>query len=277
MEIPASQEPPCLSPETSLISRGRWWVFLLILTGYPLAVGLISLTSTNGNSDPVLPRTVQGALLVGGAELAIFGVVFALAWLASRASTEQLCLKWRGGFWPFLRGFGYSIALRVVIAIVSVAAILIARGIFGADESQLKQAVPRVQAVVDVKALAADPVYFMVMLTFVSFVVAGLREELWRAGMLAGLRTLFPEKFQSKAGGLLAVSIIALAFGLGHLPQGWGGVALTTLLGIGLGAIIVLHRSIWDAVLAHGFFDATSFVMLYLIARFFPDVLQAGQ
>lgn len=277
MEIPASPVPPRLSPEASSISRGRWWVFLLLLTVYPIAVGLISLSSAEGNSDPVLPRTVEGVMLIGSVELAIFGVVFALAWLASRASAEQLCLKWRGGLWPFLRGFGYSIALRIVIGILAVAAFLIARGIFGADESQLKEAVPRVQAIVDVKALTADPVYFLLMLTFVSFVVAGLREELWRAGMLAGLRTLFPEKFQSKAGGLLAVAIIALAFGLGHLAQGWGGVALTTLLGIGLGAIIVLHRSIWDAVLAHGFFDATSFVMLYLIARYFPDALQAGR
>src|SRR5687767_11644334 len=105
MEIPGSPVPPDLSPETSLVSRGRWWVFLLILTVYPLALGLISLPSANGDSEPILPRTVKGLMLVGVAELAIFGVVFTLAWLASRASAEQLCLKWRGGLWPFLRGF----------------------------------------------------------------------------------------------------------------------------------------------------------------------------
>lgn len=248
----------------------------MLLTAYPLSVGVISARSADSRSEPILPRTAGGVLLLGGVELAVFGVVFLLAWLASRASAERLYLKWRGGFWPLLRGLGYSIALRVSIGIVAVAAILIARALFGAEEAELKRAIPRVEAVVDARALAQDPLYFCLMLTFVSFVVAGLREELWRAGMLAGLRALFPARFQSTAGGLVAVTIIALAFGFGHLPQGWSGVAVMTLLGIGLGGIIVLHRSIWDAVLAHGFFDATTFALLYLLARFFPDLLPAS-
>ena len=248
---------------------------MLLLTAYPLSVGLISARSADGSSEPILPRTARGVLLLGGVELVIFGVVFVLAWLASRASAEQLYLKWRGGFWPLLRGLGYSVALRICIGLAAAAAILIARAVFGAEEAELRRAMPRVEAMVDANALTQDPLYFCLMLTFVSFVVAGLREELWRAGMLGGLRALFP-RFQSTAGGLVAVTIIALAFGLGHLPQGWSGVAATTLLGIGLGGIIVLHRSIWDAVLAHGFFDATTFVLLYLVARFLPDVLPAG-
>jgi len=247
---------------------------LLLLTAYPLSVGLISSRSAD-SSEPILPRTAGGVILLGVVELAIFGLVFGLAWLASRASAERLYLRWRGGFWPLLRGFGYSIALRIFIGIAAAAAILIARALLGVEEADLKRAIPRVEAVVDAKALTQDPLYFCLMLTFVSFVVAGLREELWRAGMLAGLQALFPKHFQSKRGGLVAVTIIAVAFGLGHLPQGWSGVAITTLLGIGLGGIIVLHRSIWDAVLAHGFFDATTFAMLYLFARFFPHLLPA--
>jgi membrane protease YdiL (CAAX protease family) len=38
------------------------------------------------------------------------------------------------------------------------------------------------------------------------------------------------------------------------------------ILGLGLGAIMVLHRSIWPAVIAHGMFDATTFAFLPLIA-----------
>jgi membrane protease YdiL (CAAX protease family) len=34
------------------------------------------------------------------------------------------------------------------------------------------------------------------------------------------------------------------------------------VLGIFLGLIMVYHRSIWPAVLAHGFFDATSMAVL---------------
>jgi membrane protease YdiL (CAAX protease family) len=34
------------------------------------------------------------------------------------------------------------------------------------------------------------------------------------------------------------------------------------LLGFGLGVIMILHRSIWPAVIAHGMFDATSLALL---------------
>jgi membrane protease YdiL (CAAX protease family) len=37
---------------------------------------------------------------------------------------------------------------------------------------------------------------------------------------------------------------------------------LAGALGVGLGLIMVLHRSIWPAVIAHGFFDATSMALL---------------
>jgi len=56
--------------------------------------------------------------------------------------------------------------------------------------------------------------------------------------------------------------VAAVIFGLGHLPQGVLAVAMTGLLGFGLGVIMVLHRSIWPAVIAHGMFDATSLALI---------------
>ncbi len=112
-----------------------------------------------------------------------------------------------------------------------------------------------------------DLVYLWLNLTVVSFGLAGLREELWRAGMLAGLAALFPRMFHRAKGKLAAIAFGAVVFGCGHLPQGWGGVVMATILGLGLGAIMVYHRSIWEAALAHGFFDASTFLMLYLLAR----------
>ncbi len=44
--------------------------------------------------------------------------------------------------------------------------------------------------------------------------------------------------------------------------QGWLAVGLTGLLGLGLGLIMVLHRSIWPALIAHGYFNATSFALI---------------
>ena len=47
----------------------------------------------------------------------------------------------------------------------------------------------------------------------------------------------------------------------------WAGVASCSpgLLGLGLGGILIFHRSPWFGVLAHGFFDATSFALFRVI------------
>ena len=271
--IPPSIQPAERPPS---IGRWRWWTHLSLLTAYPIVLGALAAFQTGKRAGPMLPRASEELLLLAGAEVVIFGIVFLLAWLASRASAEQLYLRWRGGLWPFLRGLGYSIALRMIVAAVAIAAVVIAHLVFKIDEHGLKQALPHPEAVIDPAAMTHDPLYFWLMLTLISFGVAGLREELWRAGMLAGLQALFPRRFGSTAGGFLAVALVAVVFGLGHIPQGWGAVILTALLGIGLGAIIVWHRSIWDAVMAHGFFDATTFVMLYWLSKLNPQFLNGG-
>jgi membrane protease YdiL (CAAX protease family) len=58
------------------------------------------------------------------------------------------------------------------------------------------------------------------------------------------------------------VLIAAAIFGAGHAAQGIVGAVAAGVLGIGFGLIMLLHRSIWPAVLAHGFFNATSFVLI---------------
>jgi membrane protease YdiL (CAAX protease family) len=65
-------------------------------------------------------------------------------------------------------------------------------------------------------------------------------------------------------GGVVVASVI---FGLGHVLMGWLAVLAATLLGLLLGLIMVLHRSIWPAVFAHGLFDATSFALLPLVTE----------
>ena len=60
----------------------------------------------------------------------------------------------------------------------------------------------------------------------------------------------------------VAIVPVAMLFGLGHLYMGWAAVALTSLLGLLLGAITVWHRTIWDAAVAHALFDSGSFLLL---------------
>jgi membrane protease YdiL (CAAX protease family) len=199
-------------------------------------------------------------------ELLVFGLVFGLAWIASRTTRDDLLLPWRGGFWPVPLGIGYSVALRIALGVVvtAFAFLLLATRVITPESFQELVATnrPNVEAVVDIPAMRRDPLYFWLSLTLVSFVVAGLREELWRSTFLAGLRVLGPRRFGSRAGQIGAAGIAAILFGLGHLMQGPIAVCLTALLGFGLGVIMVLHRSIWPAVIAHGMFDATSLALL---------------
>jgi len=99
----------------------------------------------------------------------------------------------------------------------------------------------------------------------VSFVVAGFREELWRAGMIFSIASLLPHGWAKRSREILAVTVAALVFGSGHLVQGPGGVVLTAALGMFLGLIMVLRSSLWEAVLAHGFFNASTFLMLRVV------------
>ena len=251
----------------SPVSRSRWGIHLFLITAYILTVGLLGL-GRQGSAvhAPALSGTATGLLARCGLELLVFGLVFALAWLASRATRQDLLLRWRGTAQPALLGIGYSVALRLVLMMlmIAIAGGLLAFQVMSLDELEkfFTNNRPDVQATVDLAALRHNPAYFWLTVSFVSFIVAGLREELWRSAFLAGLRALWPRRFSSGAGQVLAVALCAVLFGFAHLAMGWLAVGMTGVLGLGLGLIMVLHRSIWPAVIAHGLFDATTFAML---------------
>lgn len=261
--IPATPQPLPDSPPP--VARWRWWLHLLLIAAYPLGIGLLSLGQF-GETRAALASTTAGLLVASGFALVSFVFFFGPAWLASRASGDELRLRWHRGFWPVPWGIGYSLALRFGLGLVAAAtaATLVGLHIVTPDEFQTFVASnsPDVGAIVDIDALREDPAYFWLMITFVSFVVAGLREELWRAAFLAGMRALGPRWFSSGAGQLPAAAIAAVIFGFGHAAQGPLAAVMAGLLGFGLGAIMIFHRSIWPAVLAHGFFDATSFALI---------------
>jgi membrane protease YdiL (CAAX protease family) len=259
---PLPEAPPAGALPTN---RRRWWIHLFLISAYLALVGVIGL-GRSGTQMPALSHTYRGLLFVCSIELFIFALVLGLAVMASRASRDELLLCWRRGFWPVPLGIGYSVALRLAVGMIMTAVgagLMVTRVM---TPQSLREFVtanrPDVEAIVDISALRQNPLYFWLTLTVVSFVVAGLREELWRSAFLAGLRALWPQHFGSRAGQLAAVAIGAVVFGLGHLAQGPLGVCVTTLLGFGLGVIMVLHRSIWPAVIAHGMFDATTFALL---------------
>ena len=247
----------------------RWWIHLALIGAYPLVIGLLG-SGRSQSQQPALGSGAKALLLVCGFELLIFGVVFGAAWLASRATCDQLLCRWRG-LLTIPLGIGYSFAIRIVlgIAVGVIVGILVASHLLTLESLKafFNANRPDVEAIVDVTALENNPIYFWLSLTVVSFVVGGFREELWRSAFLAGLKALWPTRFSSVAGQLAGVAVAAVIFGLGHMVQGPLAVCLTGMLGFCLGAIMVLHRSIWPAVIAHGMFDATSLALLPWLAE----------
>ncbi|MBX3733138.1 MAG: CPBP family intramembrane metalloprotease [Verrucomicrobiae bacterium] len=249
------------------VPRWRTVLMLLVVGAYPLAVGVISARGIQGAaavSGTALPRTTSGLLAVCAENLGIFGVLFVLTWLIGRPTRCELHASGGPRLREWLLGMAHSVTLRIGLAGVALAALGIAAAVLslkGRPLDALDGVRPQVEHLLDPAALR-QPVYLLLTMTLVSFLVAGLREELWRAVVIAGILRLHPGDPRALGPRLWAIGVAALIFGFGHLPQGWGGVGLTAVLGMGLGAILVFHRSLWVAVLAHGFFDATSFALI---------------
>lgn len=163
-------------------------------------------------------------------------------------------------------GIAYSVAIRIGLGLVAMVVVAILLAVRVSTPETLQEFAsanrPDVETLVSLPALQNNPSYYWLTVTLVSFVVAGLREEVWRAGTLAAMRALWPRAFASGGGQFVAVMLIAVVFGAMHLSMGPIAAVLAGILGCFLGLIIVLHRSIWPAVVAHGLFDATTFAIL---------------
>jgi membrane protease YdiL (CAAX protease family) len=268
--FPPENSPPPLSagpltPERP-VSRWRWWIHLVLIGGY--FASAIPFALHHPLKEPMLSGSAPSLLIRAAFQIGLFSAVFGLGWLASRASRDQMLLRWRPGWWVVPLGIGYSIALRLAAGIAAMIVIGFLLGTRVVTPEILQNFIqrnhPDVQKLVSISALRNDPAYYWLTLTLVSFVLAGLREELWRAGTLAALRVLWPSAFASMRGQILAIGLIAIVFGAVHFPLGPLGTGMATIVGFLLGLIMVLHRSIWPAVIAHGFFDATTFALLPL-------------
>jgi membrane protease YdiL (CAAX protease family) len=251
-------------PPLTRVSRKRWWIHLILIGGYLIPV--IPLSMWYAPHRPALSNSTRGLLIVCGIEIALFSIVFTFGWLASRASRDELLLRWRPGWLVVPLGIGYSIGMRLALGVIAfvIIAILVGTGIVSREfiEAFFGSGPPPAERVVDISAMQHNSAYFWLTITLSSFVVAGLREELWRAGTLAGMKALWPDTFADRHGQIAGIALIAIVFGLGHLGFGSFAAAMAGVLGLFLGIIMVMHQSIWPAVIAHGMFDATSFALL---------------
>jgi membrane protease YdiL (CAAX protease family) len=273
---PPATPPPLPKP----VSKVRWSIHLALMAALPIVAGFGGLSQHRGG--PALSDNVKGLLTACAFELLFFAIPFGLAWMASRASKDALLLRWRPGWMVLPLGLLYSVAIRfgagiVVGVIVGVGALIVAisNGTSTVDLQKFTlEHRPQVEKLVDLHAMSHSPLYFWLNVILVSLIVGGLREELWRSSFLAGLRALWPNWFASTNGGIAAAGVAALFFGAAHLPQGVLAAALITVVGFLLGVIMVVHRSIWPSVVAHGLFDAASMAALPWVMEYLHQVQQ---
>jgi membrane protease YdiL (CAAX protease family) len=255
----------------------RWLIHLLIMASLPVVAGTAGVAAQG--KGPALGHSAFSLLKICIFELLFFAIFFAAAWVFSRASKDELLLRWRPGWFVLPLGAVYSVAIRLItgIAMLFFTAIVVAST--HASSAQVQSFAeahrPKVETLIDVQAMAQNPAYFWLNVILVSFLVGGLREELWRSSFIAGLRALWPRAFDSETGGILAAGIAALFFGVGHLPQGWLTAGMITIVGFLLGVIMTLHRSVWPSVMAHGFFDAASMSLLPWVMHNMPQFQHA--
>lgn len=253
-------------PQSAPVSRRRWWLYFILINLYVLSFGFSGLFVTEASHGTSRVSPSLRLLFNAAVEMAEFGLVFGLAFYLSRVTPDDLLLRWRGILKSLWQGAAYSVALRLSVGFLIrlMFFALLVSGIMAPYQMLDIGAAHNsgVERIVSTSALHHDQVFFWLSLTVVSFVLAGLREELWRAAFFAGARALWPQSFKSRLGQVGVAAFAAVIFGFGHTLQGSLSVLHAGLMGFGFGLIMIFHRSIWPAVIAHGLFDATSMTIM---------------
>lgn len=243
-----------------IVARLRLVSYVALLSVYPV----FPLILRAGRAPRVaqLPPSVSGLLGVCTLEMGLFASWFGLAWLLAKPGCQQLLAPWRGWKSPLCAGMIQGLTLWIGVMLLIAGAVPVLCQHLHVAKDTLETFRPHAERIVHPDVLRSDFRYLLVSTTLVSFGLAGLREELWRSALLHGLRLLWPDFVLSRSATALVVSGVAILFGLGHWPQGPGGVLLTAALGLAFGFILLRRRCLWEVVVAHGVFDALSFVAL---------------
>jgi membrane protease YdiL (CAAX protease family) len=95
-----------------------------------------------------------------------------------------------------------------------------------------------------------------------AFIGAGFYEEFtFRGFLMQGLAMMFGG---SRGAWIVACVVQGALFGAGHTYQNPLGIAITGTLGVCLGLLVLASgRNLWPAIIAHGLFDASRFVLFY--------------
>ena len=215
-----------------------------LCSGFPTQVGLILLFTLVGAA----PVTAAGQLSLSYVvvlSLADAALVLLLVWLLLRAHAERpvaLFVGARGFGGEVLLGIGLVPAVLLLVAVTFGILVQIAPWLHNVPENPLEALIRS----------PADAVWFGV----VAVVAGGLREEVQRAFILRRFE-------QHLGGGVIGLVIFSVAFGLGHVVQGWDAVVATGLLGAFWGIVYLKRRSIVAPIVCHAVFNLIEILIAY--------------
>jgi membrane protease YdiL (CAAX protease family) len=224
-----------VSEGTRSVRRWRYLVDIIVLVAVTFALPI-------GFGAVYRPKAMQSEF-VFAAIVQLLGV--AIAWMLIRLRGERLAdigLKQPENWWR-------TIVIGLVAAALVFAAMYISeKAGFRRDLSRFK----------DAKGNLELTVYGV----FYALIGAGFYEEfMFRGFLMQGLAMLFGG---SRVAWIVACVLQGALFGAGHAYQNPLGVAITGTLGVLMGLLVLASgRNLWPAIIGHGLFDASRFVLFY--------------
>lgn len=208
----------------------------LALTGALRLAGLEPLTADGGVSLAFI------AVLSAADTVLLLGLI---AWLLARRGESPSTLLFGGRAQGREAGLGLALAPLVLVFIPT--AIWALRTAWPALGNVPENPLER---------LATTPARALVLLA-VAMIAGGVREEVQRAFLVHRFRT-------DLGGASRGVVLTSIAFGLGHLVQGWDAVVVTALLGAFWAVLYLRRGSITAGMTSHALANGTQIVAAYL-------------
>ncbi len=223
-------------PEAVRPSRALSLLEVLLCSGFPtqILIGgvLIALGARVSGDASRLPFGFVVAVSLLDT-LAI--VVLVVAFLKLRGERPAEVLLGRGPVWPEIRrGLAYVPLVFAVVIGLGTAIQALAPWLHNVPTNPLQ-------------AMLTSPVRVAIFAAVV-VLAGGLREEVQRAFIL--------HRFDQHLGGApLGLVIFSVAFGLGHLTQGYDAAIITGTLGLFWGVLYLVRRSLIASAVSHSLFN----------------------
>jgi membrane protease YdiL (CAAX protease family) len=221
-------------------------VQIILCSGLPTQLALQFVLTAVGIEAPT--TTKEWSLgYVAGVLVADTALVVGLILLFLRASGEtprNVFLGRRSVAWEWSVGISLVPAAFIVIAAINV--------IVQRYAPTLHQPQNPFQPLVQTP-------YGMIIFTSLSILAGGVREEMQRAFAL--------HRFTQMGIPYVGLIVFSVAFGVGHLVQGWDAAIMTGSLGALWGFVYLRRGSIVAPAVCHGAFDAIEVIAFGLLRR----------